>query len=60
MLPDFRPQWNVRRGIEQLYSAYREQALTAAEFTGTRYIRIKHLTALLQAKCLDSGLHWVG
>jgi nucleoside-diphosphate-sugar epimerase len=59
MLPDFRSQWNVRRGIEQLYSAYREQALTATEFTGTRYIRIKHLTGLLREKRLDSGLHWV-
>ena len=42
-LPEFRPQWTVRRGIEQLYTAYKEHGLTFEEFTGTRYIRIKHL-----------------
>ena len=39
-LPEFRPQWTVRRGIEQLYVAYKEHALTVEEFTGTRYIRL--------------------
>src|SRR5215813_5788454 len=57
-LPEFRPQWTVRRGIEQLYNAYRDHALTVEEFTGTRYIRIKHLRSLLAAARLDSTLRW--
>src|SRR4030095_14675027 len=40
-LPEFQPQWTVRRGIKQLYAAYKEHSLTVEEFTGTRYIRIK-------------------
>jgi nucleoside-diphosphate-sugar epimerase len=58
-LPEFQPQWNVRRGIEQLYIAYKERGLTVEEFTGTRYIRIKHLNSLLANARLDPTLRWV-
>ena len=57
-LPAFQPQWTVRRGIEQLYAAYKDHALTFQEFTGSRYIRIKHLRALLGAGRLDPALRW--
>jgi nucleoside-diphosphate-sugar epimerase len=57
-LPDFRPQWTVRRGIEQLYYAYKERGLTLEEFIGTRYLRIKHLQSLLSSSCLDPTLRW--
>jgi len=57
-LPEFRPQWTVRRGIGQLYAAYKENALTVEEFTGTRYVRIKHLSDLLATDRLDSNLRW--
>jgi nucleoside-diphosphate-sugar epimerase len=57
-LPAFRPQWTVRRGIEQLYEAYKDCALTLQEFTGTRYIRIKHLSSLLGSSRLDPTLRW--
>jgi nucleoside-diphosphate-sugar epimerase len=57
-LPEFRPQWTVRRGIEQLYTAYRNHRLTLEEFTGTRYIRIKHINALLATARLDPTLRW--
>jgi nucleoside-diphosphate-sugar epimerase len=57
-LRHFQPQWTVRRGIEQLYAAYREHRLTVEEFTGTRYIRIKHLRSLLAAARLEPSLRW--
>jgi nucleoside-diphosphate-sugar epimerase len=57
-LPSFRPQWTVRRGIEQLYDAYREHGLTLDEFSGTRYTRIKHLRSLLSSSRLDPSLRW--
>jgi nucleoside-diphosphate-sugar epimerase len=58
-LPEFRPQWTVRRGIEQLYSAYKEHALSFEEFTGARYIRIKQLRSLLVSSRLDPTLRWL-
>jgi nucleoside-diphosphate-sugar epimerase len=58
ILPEFRPQWTVRRGIEELYVAYKEHALTLQEFTGSRYTRIKHLSTLLATERLDPILRW--
>ena len=58
-LPDFRPQWTVRRGIEQLYAAYREHGLTFEEFTGPRYLRIKRLLELQRDGQVDETLRWL-
>jgi nucleoside-diphosphate-sugar epimerase len=57
-LPEFQPQWSVRRAVEQLYAAYKNHALSFEEFTGTRYIRIKHLRSLLATARLDPTLRW--
>lgn len=57
-LPEFRPQWTVRRGIEKLYAAYKNHALSFEEFTGTRYIRLKQLKSLLASSRLDPTLRW--
>jgi len=57
-LPDFRPQWNLRRGVVQLYEAYRERGLTGEEFLSTRYTRIGRVKELLKEGRLDSSLRW--
>lgn len=43
VLPAFKPQWDARRGAEQLYAAYRRSGLTLEEFEGPRYQRIGHI-----------------
>jgi nucleoside-diphosphate-sugar epimerase len=55
-LPAFRPQWDARRGAEQLYNAYRESSLTLADFEGPRYQRIGHIKMLLASHILDRQL----
>jgi nucleoside-diphosphate-sugar epimerase len=57
-LAAFRPEWNVRKGIEQLYEQYKAHDLTFDAFTGSRYTRIKHLSCLLGSKRLSSELRW--
>jgi nucleoside-diphosphate-sugar epimerase len=57
-LPEFRPQWSVRRGIEQLYTSFKKHSLTFEEFTGPRYTRIKQLRYLLATARLDPVLRW--
>jgi nucleoside-diphosphate-sugar epimerase len=47
VLPAFRPQWDARRGAEQLYTAYRNSNLTLEEFEGPRYQRIGHIQKLI-------------
>ncbi len=46
-LPGFQPQWDARRGAEQLYNAYRQSNLTLEEFEGPRYQRIGHIRKLI-------------
>ena len=57
-LPDFRPQWTVRRGVEQLYQAYKDYGLTYEEFMGTKYLRIKRILKLQGDGLLDQSLRW--
>jgi nucleoside-diphosphate-sugar epimerase len=60
MVPEFRPQWTARKGAQELYDAYREVGLTAADIEQGRYVRISEIRRLQQAGKLDSSLHWVG
>jgi nucleoside-diphosphate-sugar epimerase len=57
-LPEFKPQWTVRRGIEQLYHSYKAHSLTLDEFLGTKYMRIKHVKKLQDIGQLDTTLRW--
>ena len=57
-LPAFRPQWTVRRGMEQLRDAFQRNGLTRDELLGDRYFRIKRLRALQTSGFLDDSLRW--
>ncbi|MDZ7289976.1 MAG: SDR family oxidoreductase [candidate division KSB1 bacterium] len=57
-LPEFKPQWNARRGARQLYEAYREVGLSLEDFEGARYKRIDHIKMLLKSGRLDATLRW--
>ncbi|HEV2117521.1 MAG TPA: NAD(P)-dependent oxidoreductase [Terriglobales bacterium] len=58
LLPEFHPRWNVRRGMEQLYDAYRRNSLSREQFLGEKYLRIKHILRLQQQNRLDAQLRW--
>src|SRR5215510_11827509 len=45
-LPQFKPQWDAKKGAEQLYQAYRASKVTLEEFEGPRYQRIGHIKKL--------------
>jgi nucleoside-diphosphate-sugar epimerase len=57
-LPDFKPQWNVRSGMQEIYAAFKKYGLTADEFQGTRFQRIKHIQGLMGQGLLDNNLRW--
>lgn len=57
-LPKFKPDWNVRRGVEELKAAYQEVKLSWEDFTGPRYVRLARLKALIQEGRLDNKLYW--
>jgi len=58
-LPEFRPQWTVRKGVEELVRAFRGAGLQAEDFTGSRYVRLRRIRELQQAGRLDAALRWV-
>jgi nucleoside-diphosphate-sugar epimerase len=58
MLPEFQPQWTVRRGIEQLYNHYQMRKMNYEEFIGSRYTRIKRIKSLQKEGQLDENLRW--
>lgn len=58
MLPAFKPQWSVVKGVEELYSAYRAVRLTAEQFQGNKYLRLKQIKKLQDEGRLDEDLRW--
>ncbi len=56
MIPEFKPEWTVRRGIEELLDAYKRNGLTREEFLSSRYLRIKRVTELQASGELDQEL----
>ncbi|AFZ44060.1 NAD-dependent epimerase/dehydratase [Halothece sp. PCC 7418] len=57
-LPGFQPQWDARKGAEELYAAYQKIGLTLEEFEGARYKRIAHLQKLIDDERIDATLRW--
>ncbi|MEM9765383.1 MAG: NAD-dependent epimerase/dehydratase family protein, partial [Pseudomonadota bacterium] len=56
VLPNFKPQWDARRGAESLYKVYKEVDLTLGEFEGPRYQRIGHIKKLISDDIIDTAL----
>ena len=57
-LPDFKPQWTVRKGMEELLAAFQRYGLNREDFIGTRYQRIKTIDKLQREGRLSTDLRW--
>jgi nucleoside-diphosphate-sugar epimerase len=58
-LPGYRPQWTVRRGIEQLWDAYSDGGMTPELFEGSKYFRLRTVKHLMERGDLDIELRQV-
>jgi nucleoside-diphosphate-sugar epimerase len=58
--PDCRLAWTAERGADELASAYAAVGLAAEELSGSRYIRLGRLKALLAEGRLRDELRWSG
>lgn len=58
VLPEFKPQWNARRGAQQLLETYQRIGLKLEDFEGPKYKRIDHIKKLLKDKSLNNDLRW--
>lgn len=59
-LPEYQPQWTVPKGIDELVRAFRAAGLQPADFTGSRYVRLRRIRELQQEGRLDAALRWTG
>lgn len=57
-LPDFKPQWDIRRGAEELYHACRENRLALEDLEGATYKRIDTIKQLLETEHVGADLRW--
>ena len=56
VLPGFRTEWTVRRGVMELYESYRREGLTREMFS--RYVRLTRIQELQRGQRLGQGLRW--
>jgi nucleoside-diphosphate-sugar epimerase len=55
-LPGYAPTWTLKKGIEELYQAYKKHGMTKDEWLGPRYYRLKTIKGLQQEGVLDDML----
>jgi nucleoside-diphosphate-sugar epimerase len=55
-LPGYQPTWTLRKGIQEMYDAYRAGHMTAEEFLGPRYYRLRTIQGLKGRGVLDENL----
>ena len=58
-LPEFQPQWDARKGAQELYEVYKQHGLKLDDFEGPKYKRIDHIKMLLNDGKLDLSLRWI-
>jgi nucleoside-diphosphate-sugar epimerase len=58
LLPEFKPQWDARKGAKQLYEAYKSIGLKLEDFEGPRFRRIDQVKALIAEGALLPDLRW--
>lgn len=58
VLPDYRPTWTVRQGVEQLYTAFTTHGLSQEVFASSTLMRIRHVKELIASGRLDTMLRW--
>jgi len=59
LLPSFKPEWNVARGVRQLCEVFQKIGLTRDQFAGRFFTRLKQLQYLEKEKKLDAQLRWI-
>ena len=58
-LPGFLPQWNLKKGIEQLVEYYQKYHMNKENFEGRYFTRLKQLNFLIKNNLIDKNLFWL-
>lgn len=60
LIPGFHPQWDARRGAQQLYDAVRLYGIRTEDFEGRKYKRLAQLEGLVAEGRLDDHFRLTG
>jgi hypothetical protein len=58
-LPEFQPEWDARKGAQELYASYRQVGLKLDDFEGPKFKRIDHIKMLMGKGLLGPDLRWI-
>ncbi len=58
-LPNFKPQWTLKKGIEEVYEAYKKYGMDSDKFNGRYFIRLKQLQYHIENNHLNEKLFWL-
>lgn len=59
-LDDFKPTWNLQKGVKEIYQTYKDCEMTFEDFQSPKYFRVKWINHLLNNKKLDNEIRWNG
>jgi len=54
----FKPKWDLKKGINELYKTFQDIHLTFEDFQDKNFTRLKQLKYLLENNIVDEDLHW--
>jgi nucleoside-diphosphate-sugar epimerase len=57
-LPEFKPAWNLRKGIHQVHENYLRYKMNDEKFNGRYFTRLKQIRYLLNAGKISNELFW--
>jgi len=55
----FKPEWNLRKGVEEIYQIFEKINLTLEDFQNKNFTRINQLKYLINNKIIDKNLIWI-
>ncbi len=58
-LKHYKPKWNLKKGIKELYDLFEEINLDFDTFQYRNFTRVKQLKYLIENKLIDDNLHWM-
>ncbi|MBA7489533.1 ADP-L-glycero-D-manno-heptose-6-epimerase [subsurface metagenome] len=58
-LPQFKSAWNLRKGIAELYQAYKNFGFTQKDFQSPKYFRVRWINYLIESTKLNHKLKWI-
>ncbi|MEC4684620.1 MAG: NAD(P)-dependent oxidoreductase [Nitrospirota bacterium] len=55
---NFKPSWNLRKGIGELYNTFKDLGLTLEDLQTSKYFRVRKINELMENEKIDKDLRW--